>query len=86
MLLEQHWRDCSSIRPSLAQLEAGPTASKDKPFASGQRRYSISKLANIYFTYALAGRLPSGVTVNAFDPVLVQIRDEIQFGWAPRFD
>ena len=35
------------------------------------RRYSTTKLANIYFTYGLAPRLPDGITVNAFDPGLM---------------
>jgi NAD(P)-dependent dehydrogenase (short-subunit alcohol dehydrogenase family) len=35
----------------------------------GRRQYSNSKLANLLFTYALAGRLKgTGVTVNAVDP------------------
>jgi NAD(P)-dependent dehydrogenase (short-subunit alcohol dehydrogenase family) len=55
----------------LAKGKLGPAAIKDSPFASGQRRYSTSKLANIYFTYALAARLPQGITVNAFDPGLM---------------
>jgi NAD(P)-dependent dehydrogenase (short-subunit alcohol dehydrogenase family) len=53
---------------ALARGELGPAAAADKPFTSGQRRYSTSKLANVYFTYALARRLPAGVTANAFDP------------------
>ena len=57
--------------PALARGELGPAAASDKPFAAGQRRYSTSKLANIYFTYALARRLPPGVTANAFNPGLV---------------
>jgi NAD(P)-dependent dehydrogenase (short-subunit alcohol dehydrogenase family) len=56
---------------ALAQGELGPAGLADKPLAGGQRRYSTSKLANIYFTYSLARRLPGGVTVNAFDPGLV---------------
>jgi NAD(P)-dependent dehydrogenase (short-subunit alcohol dehydrogenase family) len=55
----------------LARGELGPSAANDGPFATGQRRYSTSKLANIYFTYALARRLPDGVTANAFDPGLM---------------
>ena len=43
----------------------------DTPFNYMMRRYSTSKLANIYFSYALARRLPGGVTVNAFDPGLM---------------
>jgi NAD(P)-dependent dehydrogenase (short-subunit alcohol dehydrogenase family) len=46
-------------------------ASSDKSMAYGQRRYSTSKLANVYFTYALARRLPAEVTANAFDPGLM---------------
>lgn len=57
--------------PELARGELGPGAASDGPFAAGQRRYSTSKLANIYFTYALARRLPAGVTANAYDPGLV---------------
>jgi NAD(P)-dependent dehydrogenase (short-subunit alcohol dehydrogenase family) len=56
---------------ALARGELGPAAASDKAFASGQRRYSTSKLANVYFTYALARRLPSGITANAFDPGLM---------------
>jgi NAD(P)-dependent dehydrogenase (short-subunit alcohol dehydrogenase family) len=56
---------------ALAHGELGPAAVSDKAFASGQRRYSTSKLANIYFTYALARRLPAGITANAFDPGLM---------------
>lgn len=56
---------------ALARGQLGSAAVSDKPFAAGQRRYSTSKLANIYFTYALARRLPAGVTANAFNPGLV---------------
>src|ERR1700758_2749803 len=56
---------------ALAHGELGPAAASDKAFASGQRRYSTSKLANVYFTYALARRLPAGITANAFDPGLM---------------
>ena len=56
---------------ALSRGELGPAAAADSPFASGQRRYSTSKLANVYFVYGLARRLPAGVTVNAFDPGLV---------------
>jgi len=56
---------------ALAHGELGPAAAADKAFASGQRRYSTSKLANVYFTYALARRLPAGITANAFDPGLM---------------
>jgi NAD(P)-dependent dehydrogenase (short-subunit alcohol dehydrogenase family) len=55
----------------LARGELGPTAASDTPFALGQRRYTTSKLANVYFTYALARHLPVGVTANAFDPGLM---------------
>jgi len=60
-----------NVPAALARGELGPTAASDNAFASGQRRYSTSKLANVYFTYALARRLPSGITVNAFDPGLM---------------
>src|ERR1700758_5179126 len=56
---------------ALAHGELGPAAASDKAFASGQRRYSTSKLANVYFTYALARRLPPTVTANAFEPGLM---------------
>jgi NAD(P)-dependent dehydrogenase (short-subunit alcohol dehydrogenase family) len=56
---------------ALAHGELGPAAASDKTLASGQRRYSTSKLANVYFTYALASRLPAGITANAFDPGLM---------------
>jgi NAD(P)-dependent dehydrogenase (short-subunit alcohol dehydrogenase family) len=61
------WNDTAA----LARGELGPAAASDGPFVAGQRRYSTSKLANIYFTYALARRLPAGVTANAFDPGLM---------------
>jgi NAD(P)-dependent dehydrogenase (short-subunit alcohol dehydrogenase family) len=60
---------------ALSRGHLGPAAASDKPFASGQRRYSTSKLANVYFTYALARRLPPGVTANAFDPGLMPATD-----------
>jgi NAD(P)-dependent dehydrogenase (short-subunit alcohol dehydrogenase family) len=55
----------------LARGELGPLGARDNAFSGGQRRYSTSKLANVYFTYALAARLPAGVTANAFNPGLV---------------
>ena len=61
------WNDPAT----LARGELGSAAAADRPFTSGQRRYATSKLANVYFTYALARRLPSGVTANAFDPGMV---------------
>lgn len=54
--------------PALARGELGHAAAKDNALTRGQRRYCTSKLANIYFTYALAPRLPEGVTANAFNP------------------
>ncbi len=56
---------------SLAAGELGPGGAGDKPPAAARRRYATSKLANVYFTYALARRLPAGVTANAFDPGLI---------------
>ena len=58
------WNDPAA----LSRGELGPAAAADTPFARGQRLYTTSKLANIYFTYALARHLPAGVTANAFDP------------------
>jgi len=55
----------------LARGVLGAAAASDGAMASGQRRYSTSKLANVYFTYALARRLPAGATANAFDPGLM---------------
>ena len=55
----------------LAMGELGPEAAGDDADADRGRRYSTAKLANIYFTYGLASRLPDGVTVNAFDPGLM---------------
>ena len=61
------WNDPAA----LARGELGPAGASDKSMAYGQRRYSTSKLANVYFTYALARRLPAEVTANAFDPGLM---------------
>ena len=61
------WNDPTA----LARGELGPAGASDKSMAYGQRRYSTSKLANVYFTYALARRLPAEVTANAFDPGLM---------------
>lgn len=58
------WNDTAA----LARGELGPAAAADKAFTGSQRRYATSKLANVYFAYALARRLPAGVTANAFDP------------------
>ena len=55
----------------LAKGNLGPEAANDDETADIGRRYSTSKLANIYFTYGLASRLPEGITVNAFDPGLM---------------
>jgi NAD(P)-dependent dehydrogenase (short-subunit alcohol dehydrogenase family) len=60
------WNDIAA----LSRGELGTAAAEDKSVARGQRLYTTSKLANIYFTYALARRLPPGVTANAFDPGL----------------
>jgi NAD(P)-dependent dehydrogenase (short-subunit alcohol dehydrogenase family) len=56
---------------ALARGELGPEAANDDAAADRGRRYSTTKLANVYFTYALARRLPEGITVNAFDPGLM---------------
>lgn len=60
------WNDPAA----LSRGELGDAAAPDKPIAHGQRLYTTSKLANIYFTYALARHLPPGATANAFDPGL----------------
>jgi NAD(P)-dependent dehydrogenase (short-subunit alcohol dehydrogenase family) len=61
------WNDV----PALARGELGPAAAADKPFTSGQRRYTTSKLANVYFAYALSRRLPAGASANAYNPGMV---------------
>jgi NAD(P)-dependent dehydrogenase (short-subunit alcohol dehydrogenase family) len=53
---------------ALARGELGGAGIVDKPLTAARRRYATSKLANVYFTYALARHLPDGVTANAFDP------------------
>ncbi len=55
----------------LAKGVMGPEAANDDEKADRFRRYATSKLANLYFTYALAAKLPKGITVNAFDPGLM---------------
>ena len=55
----------------LAKGVLGPEAAKDDEKKDRFRRYATSKLANLYFTYALAAKLPKGITVNAFDPGLM---------------
>jgi NAD(P)-dependent dehydrogenase (short-subunit alcohol dehydrogenase family) len=56
---------------ALAKGDLGPAAANDDAAADRGRRYSTTKLANVYFTYGLAQRLPGGITVNAFDPGLM---------------
>ncbi len=56
---------------ALARGELGEAARNDAGVKGGQRRYTTSKLANVFFTYELARRLTPGVTVNAFDPGLM---------------
>jgi NAD(P)-dependent dehydrogenase (short-subunit alcohol dehydrogenase family) len=56
---------------ALARGEMGPAAQGDSASADSGRRYTTSKLANVYFTYELARRLPAGVTINAFNPGLM---------------
>ena len=56
---------------ALARGQLGPEAANDDAGADRGRRYSTTKLANVYFTYGLAPRLPAGITVNAFDPGLM---------------
>jgi NAD(P)-dependent dehydrogenase (short-subunit alcohol dehydrogenase family) len=68
---------------ALAKGELGPLAAKDGPRKRGQRSYATSKLANVLFSYELARRLPSGVTVNAFDPGLMPGTGLVRDGAAP---
>ena len=56
---------------ALARGELGPEGANDNDGADRGRRYSTTKLANIYFTYGLALLLPAGISVNAFDPGLM---------------
>jgi NAD(P)-dependent dehydrogenase (short-subunit alcohol dehydrogenase family) len=56
---------------ALAKGDLGPAAANDDAAEDRGRRYSTTKLANVYFTYGLAHRLPEGITVNAFDPGLM---------------
>ncbi|WP_256759547.1 SDR family NAD(P)-dependent oxidoreductase [Cohnella sp. WQ 127256] len=48
------------------------TSSNEAIFLIGRRRYTTSKLCNLYFTYELASRInqqtETNITVNAFDP------------------
>jgi NAD(P)-dependent dehydrogenase (short-subunit alcohol dehydrogenase family) len=56
---------------ALAKGDLGPAAANDDAAKDRGRRYSTTKLANVYFTHGLAQRLPEGITVNAFDPGLM---------------
>lgn len=56
---------------ALARGDLGPEAAADSDAVDSRRRYSTSKLANVYFAYSLARHLPQGITVNAFDPGLM---------------
>lgn len=60
-----------NLPAKLAIGELGPGGGNDNAQEDLMRRYSTSKLANMYFTYGLAARLPKGITVNAFDPGLM---------------
>jgi NAD(P)-dependent dehydrogenase (short-subunit alcohol dehydrogenase family) len=73
---------------ALAEGDLGPAAANDDAAADRDRRYSTTKLANVYFTYGLAHRLPAGITVNGFDPGLMPgtglAREHpaaVQFAW-----
>jgi NAD(P)-dependent dehydrogenase (short-subunit alcohol dehydrogenase family) len=68
---------------ALARGELGPLAVNDSPRNRGQRSYSTSKLANVLFSYELACRLPSGITVNAFDPGLMPGTGLVRDGSVP---
>jgi NAD(P)-dependent dehydrogenase (short-subunit alcohol dehydrogenase family) len=60
-----------NLPAKLAIGELGPGGENDSAQDDLMRRYSTSKLANMYFTYGLAARLPKGIIVNAFDPGLM---------------
>lgn len=68
---------------ALARGELGPAGAADKPLTAARRRYATSKLANIYSTYALARRLPDGVTANAFDPGMMPATGLVREAPAP---
>ena len=68
---------------ALAKGNFGPLAAQDSPTKLGQRSYTTSKLANVYFSHELARRLPAGVTVNAFDPGLMPGTGLVREGSAP---
>lgn len=60
--------------PALTWPGAEALAHPQGKLADSRRRYSYSKLCNLYFTYELAGRLArinSKITVNAFNPGLM---------------
>lgn len=60
--------------PELVWPGAMALARPDEQFATDTRRYSYSKLCNLYFTYELCDRLDktdSLITVNAFNPGLL---------------
>jgi NAD(P)-dependent dehydrogenase (short-subunit alcohol dehydrogenase family) len=61
------WNDPAA----LARGELGSVGASDSAAKAGRRRYSTSKLANVFFTYELARRVPAGITVSAFDPGLM---------------
>lgn len=75
----------------VARPETDPEHAKDGTAAAGKRRYSTSKLCNIYCAYEMARRLAAQgnpVTVTAFDPGLMPgtdlVRDYnpiLQFLW-----
>jgi NAD(P)-dependent dehydrogenase (short-subunit alcohol dehydrogenase family) len=51
----------------------------------GMRRYGVSKLANVLFTYELSRRLSgTGVTVNAVHPGFVATNMGVNIGWYVR--
>ncbi len=73
------WNDPAALAKGIL----GPLAAKDSPTKIDQRSYTTSKLANVYFSHALTGRLPAGVTVNAFDPGLMPGTGLVREGAVP---
>jgi NAD(P)-dependent dehydrogenase (short-subunit alcohol dehydrogenase family) len=65
----------------VAKPETDPAHGGDKTATAGKRRYSTSKLCNVYCTYEMARRLKtigSEITVTAFDPGLMPGTDLVR--------
>ncbi|NQV21208.1 MAG: SDR family NAD(P)-dependent oxidoreductase, partial [Rhodospirillales bacterium] len=74
-----HPRYPSALR--VAKPETDPDHAKDNTATAGKRRYSTSKLCNVYCTYEMARRLDAlgtPITVTAFDPGLIPGTDLVR--------